>query len=136
MRSSPSTTSTIKKIRVKLLAQKELERQQTLPFLQYSILVSPASNCMDLTYLMHLGKQHPQVSLRVNFAFLTSREIRRLEIDTELVKNLESLKCCFLLFQRPLELSSPFEKRSGSLLCDSCIFSTEYRTPYGATVAV
>lgn len=30
---------------------------------------------------------HPQVSLRVNFAFLTSREIRRLEIDTELVKN-------------------------------------------------
>lgn len=60
---------------------------------------------------------HPQVSLRVNFAFLTSREIRRLEIDTELVKNFESLKCCFLLFQRigiPLELSSPFEKRSGS----------------------
>ena len=32
---------------------------------------------------------HPQVSLRVNFAFLTSREIRRLEIDTELVKNLK-----------------------------------------------
>lgn len=32
-RSSPSTTSTIKKIRVHLLAKKELERQKTLPFL-------------------------------------------------------------------------------------------------------
>lgn len=55
---------------------------------------------------------HPQVSLRVNFAFLTSREIRRLEIDTEKWNR----KNAAFFFSIGLEypLNGPFEKRSGS----------------------